>query len=63
MYNENVAVADMNGDGFKEIFGPTDTHYITALDRNGNQLPANPIYDVANRRAEDLAPGGRPRGP
>ena len=32
---------DLNGDGFKEIFGPTDTHYITALDRNGNQLPAN----------------------
>jgi len=44
MYNENVAVADMNGDGFKEIFGPTDTHYITALDRNGNQLPVNPVY-------------------
>jgi hypothetical protein len=44
MYNENVAVADMNGDGFKEILGPTDTHYITALDRNGNQLPANAMY-------------------
>lgn len=44
MYNENVAVADLNGDGFKEIFGPTDTHYITALDRNGNQLAANPMY-------------------
>jgi uncharacterized repeat protein (TIGR01451 family) len=34
----------MNGDGFKEIFGPTDTHYITALDRNGNQLPVNAVY-------------------
>jgi hypothetical protein len=44
MYNENVAVADMNGDGFREILGPTDTHYITALDRGGNQLPANAIY-------------------
>jgi uncharacterized repeat protein (TIGR01451 family) len=44
MYNENVAVADMNGDGYKEVFGPTDTHYITALDRSGNQLPVNPIY-------------------
>jgi hypothetical protein len=48
MYNENVAVADMNADGFREILGPTDTHYITALDRGGNQLPANPIYG-ANR--------------
>jgi hypothetical protein len=44
MYNENVAVADTNGDGFKEVFGPTDTHYITALDRGGNQLPASAIY-------------------
>jgi hypothetical protein len=44
MYNENVTVADLDGDGFKEIIGPTDTHYITALDRNGNQLPASPIY-------------------
>jgi hypothetical protein len=44
MYNENVAVADMNGDGFQEIVGPTDTHYITALDRGGNQLPASAIY-------------------
>jgi hypothetical protein len=39
MFNENVAVADMNGDGSKEVFGPTDTHYITALDASGNQLP------------------------
>jgi hypothetical protein len=44
MYNENVAVADMDGDGRKEVFGPTDTHYITALDRGGNQLPANAMY-------------------
>jgi hypothetical protein len=44
MYNENVAVADMNGDGLKEIFGPTDTHYITALDRGGNQLAASSVY-------------------
>ncbi|MDZ4721939.1 MAG: VCBS repeat-containing protein [Roseiflexaceae bacterium] len=44
MYNQNVVVADLNGDGNKEIIGPTDTHYITALDRNGNQLPANALY-------------------
>jgi hypothetical protein len=44
MYNENVTIGDLNGDGFKEIIGPTDTHYITALDRNGNQLPVNGLY-------------------
>ena len=44
MYNENVTIADLNNDGFKEIIGPTDTNYITALDRNGNQLTVNSIY-------------------
>jgi hypothetical protein len=44
MYNENVTIADLNDDGFKEIIGPTDTHYITALDRNGNQLAVNSLY-------------------
>jgi hypothetical protein len=44
MYNENVAVADLDGNGTKEVIGPTDTHYITALDRDGNQLAASPIY-------------------
>ena len=45
MYNENLAVADLDGDGNLEIIAPTDTHYITALDRNGNQLLANPLYE------------------
>jgi hypothetical protein len=44
MYNQNVAVADLSGDGRKEIIGPTDTHYITALDSDGNQLPANALF-------------------
>src|SRR5207253_9008464 len=44
MWNQNVVVADMNGDGFKELFVPGG-HYINAFDRNGNQLPANAIYN------------------
>ena len=48
MYNENVAVGDLNGDGYAEIVGPTDTHYITALDRDGNQLPAHARYNAIN---------------
>jgi hypothetical protein len=44
MYNENVTVGDLDGDGKSEIIGPTDTHYITALNRDGGQLPANPMY-------------------
>src|SRR5262245_23184422 len=44
MYNENITIGDLNGDGQKEIFEPTDTHYITALNPSGGQLPANPVY-------------------
>lgn len=44
MYNQNVAVADLDDDGDAEVIGPTDTHYITALDHTGAQLPANPRY-------------------
>ncbi len=44
MYNENVAVADLDGDGLKEVYAPTDTHYVTALDRIGGQLTVNPRY-------------------
>lgn len=48
MYNQNAAAADLDGDGFKEIIGPTDTHYITALNRGGDQLFTNSIYDKPN---------------
>src|SRR5947207_508743 len=32
LWNQNVVVADMNGDGFKEIFTTTGSHYITGVD-------------------------------
>jgi hypothetical protein len=48
MYNQNIAAGDVNGDNLKEVIGPTDTHYITALDRNGNQIPANAIFNDFN---------------
>lgn len=52
MYNQNVTIGDLNGDGQREIIAPTDTHYITALDPNGNQLPVNPIYGEGKVWAE-----------
>ncbi len=44
LYNQNVAVGDMTGDGIAELIVPTDTHYITGLGPDGSQLPVNPIY-------------------
>ncbi len=48
MYNENVTIGDLNGDGFKEVIGPTDTHYILAVDRNGTQLPTHAQFNNFN---------------
>ncbi|QQR73395.1 MAG: VCBS repeat-containing protein [Holophagales bacterium] len=42
MYNENLAVGDLDGDGRPEIYAPTDTHYVSVFDRDGNQRAADP---------------------
>lgn len=47
MYNENVAIGDLDGDGTPEIYAPTDTHYITALAPNGDQRRASTIYGLS----------------
>ncbi|NTU85985.1 MAG: VCBS repeat-containing protein, partial [Chloroflexales bacterium] len=44
MYNENLAIADLGGSSDKEIYAPTDTHYITALRPDGTQVAASSIY-------------------
>ncbi len=51
-YNENVGVADVDGDGRGEIIGPNDTHYVAAFHDDGSPLRANPIYGM---------PGGQPK--
>jgi len=44
IFNDNAAVGDLNSDGFGEIIVPSDVHYICAYDRQGAQIPANPMY-------------------
>ncbi len=44
MYNENLAIADLDANHVQEIYAPTDTHYITALYPSGNQISASAIY-------------------
>jgi hypothetical protein len=44
LYNQNLTIADLDGDGLKEIYSPSDTHYITALHPNGAQLAVNGMY-------------------
>jgi hypothetical protein len=43
-YNENVGIADVDGDGRGEIIGPSDVHYIAAFNDDGSPVRANAIY-------------------
>ncbi len=52
MFNENLAIADIDGDGAPEIYAPTDTHYITALNPDGSQRYANAMYGARKTWAE-----------
>lgn len=47
MYNQNLAIADLDGDQAAEIYAPTDTHYITALHPDGSQLLASLVYGTS----------------
>ncbi len=44
IFNDNGWVADLNGDGSKEIIVPSDVHYICAYNANGQQLDSHSMY-------------------
>ena len=44
LFNQNVAVEDLDGDGDMELIVPTDSHYIMAFDDGGDQLPVHAMY-------------------
>lgn len=43
-YNENVGLADLDGDGRAEMIGPNDTHYVVGFNDDGTPLRANSMY-------------------
>ena len=43
-YNENVAVADLDGDGRGEIVGSSDVHYLASFEDDGTQIAANALF-------------------
>ncbi|MDY7080234.1 MAG: hypothetical protein SXV54_25410 [Chloroflexota bacterium] len=44
VFNDNAAVADLDGDGVGEIVVPSDVHYVCAYEPNGVQIPAHSMY-------------------
>ncbi len=44
IYNDNIALGDLNNDGRLEVIVPSDTITIAAYDADGNALPTNVMY-------------------
>jgi len=44
VFNDNGWIADLNGDGDKEIIVPSDVHYICAYSADGRQITSNSMY-------------------
>jgi len=45
-FNENVGLADLDGDGRGELVGPNDTHYVAAFNNDGSPIRASVIYGL-----------------
>lgn len=44
IYNDNLTIADIDGDGRGEIVAPSDVHYVCAFNDDGTRIQANSIY-------------------
>jgi len=44
LYNDDIAIADLERSGYPQIFVPTDVHYILGLYRDGSAIAANAMY-------------------
>lgn len=53
-FNENLGLADVDGDGRGELIGPNDTHYVAAHD-DGSSVQASAIYGLRNGQAKPWA--------
>ena len=54
-FNQNVALADVDGDGTLELIGPNDTHYVSAFQDDGAAVTANALYGQINGQAKSWA--------
>ncbi|MBZ0089217.1 MAG: VCBS repeat-containing protein [Thermoanaerobaculia bacterium] len=48
VYNDNIALADLEGDAALEVIVPSDVHYICSYDADGAHLVADTVYGGKN---------------
>ncbi|MBN2002699.1 MAG: VCBS repeat-containing protein [Anaerolineae bacterium] len=44
IFNDNIAIGDIDGDSQDEVIAPSDVHYICAYEANGSPIPAHAMY-------------------
>jgi len=44
VYNANLALGELDGDGYGELVVPSDVHYICAFDDDATRIAANAVY-------------------
>jgi FG-GAP-like repeat len=44
VFNDNVAIGDLDGSGAPEVVVPSDVHYICAYRADGTPVPGHPMY-------------------
>jgi hypothetical protein len=48
IFNANIAVGDLDGDGYGELVVPSDTGKTCAYERDGSPLPTNAVFGTNN---------------
>jgi hypothetical protein len=48
VYNDNVALANLDGDAALEIVAPSDVHYVCSYEANGAHRVADPVFGGRN---------------
>ncbi len=48
VFNNNIALGDIDGDSQGEVIVPSDVHYICAYEANGSPILANAMYKESN---------------
>ncbi|MCU0256747.1 MAG: DUF5719 family protein, partial [Vicinamibacterales bacterium] len=54
-FNQNVGLADIDGDGALELVGPNDTHYVSAFEHDGTAVRASTLYGLVGGQAKPWA--------
>jgi hypothetical protein len=57
-YNQNVAAADLDGDGRRDVVATSDVHYLATFTDGGLERKADPVFGTPSGVAKDWSQVG-----